>query len=248
MDDRNKTNYNQPVAYDAEGRPLYAHPPQASEQPMTPPPIGEPPRPQPQAHNHAESGLAGNEGEANARHAASKAQYPRLNLSEGEYVIEEIRRHPIGIFPIVAVAGLVITACMAFILMYPAIEQSGVLGVVPPASAVVLPVAMVAILAALLAYVAVSIYNANRFYLTNESVIEETQASLFANKERTVGLHSIEEVTFKRNNLFQNMFSYGTVDLTIEGHTIYHFPYVGNPKERVDLIVNTVEKVKKGHH
>lgn len=249
MDDQNK-NYNQPVAYDAEGRPLYAHPPQASELPAMPPPIGVP------THSHGSSpvpaheepALAANHDEANARHAASKAKYPNLNLSEGEYVIEEIRRHPIGLLPIAAVAGLVITACLGLIIMYPSIEKSGILGEVPPASVVVLPVALVAILAALLAYVAASIYNANRFYLTNESVIEETQASLFASKERTVGLHSIEEVTFKRSNLFQNMFSYGTVDLTIEGHTVYHFPYVGNPKERVDLIVNTVEKVKAGHH
>lgn len=247
MNDQEPINYNRPVAYDVNGRPLYAHPPQAIEQPTTPTPIEAiPAHPQPQAK--PTSLIAVSKDDASSRHAASRAQYPALNLSEGEYVIEEIRRHPAGLVPIIGTAALVILAGLLLLVGYPSIEASASAGTVPSFDTIVLPISLVMLLAGLVAYAASTIYNSNRFYLTNESVIEETQTSLFAHKERTVGLHSIEEVTFRRNNLFQNLFGYGTVDLTIEGHTIYHFPYVGNPKERVDLIVNTVEKVKAGHH
>lgn len=245
MNDQEPINYNHPVAYDVNGRPLYAHPPQAVEQPITPTPIGATPS-QPQAK--PASPIATSEGEAQSRHAASRAQYPALNLSEGEYVIEEISRHPAGLVPIVGSAVLVIIAGLLLLIGYPSIEASAAAGSVPAFDTIILPISLVMLLAGLVAYAGSTIYNSNRFYLTNESVIEETQASLFAHKERTVGLHSIEEVTFRRNNIFQNIFGYGTVDLTIEGHTIYHFPYVGYPQERVDLIVNTVEKAKSGHH
>lgn len=247
-----QTDYSQPVAYDANGRPLYAHPP--ADVPTTPPPVTfEASQPQPQQHVPQPTPVVDPEpvaasDEVLARHLKSRSTYPTLNLSEGEHVIKEIRRHPIGLVPIIGAASLVFVAGLVLLLLYPMIEKSAAPGAFPPFSSIVLPVAMVIIFIALIAYAAATIYNANRFFLTNESVIEEIQNSLFARKEKTVGLHSIEEVTFRQDNIFQNMFDYGTVLMTIEGHTIYTFQYVGNPKALVDLLVNTIEDSKRGGH
>jgi uncharacterized membrane protein YdbT with pleckstrin-like domain len=227
-------DYDQPVAYDAEGRPLYAHPP------VTPASSPQPNAPQSSQTSRQATSTSGDDD----LHEASRAQYPSLNLSEGEYVIEEIRRHPIGLVPIVGTAGLVVIAGLGLLLFYPMLAHTAS---VPAFNTVILPISMIILLAILLAYAAVTIYNSNRFYLTNESVIEEIQTSLFARKERTVGLTSIEEVTFRQDTIFQNLFGYGTVQMTIEGHTIYKFPYIGNPKQRVDLLVNTIEKAKRSH-
>ena len=38
------------------------------------------------------------------KHDLSKRKYPHITLSRGEYVIEEVRRHPIGLFSIWGVA------------------------------------------------------------------------------------------------------------------------------------------------
>lgn len=241
----NEQDYNQPVAYDAQGRPLYAHPPTTPTVPNAAPILTEPTLHHEPAHASPHSASIHGDAE---RHEQSHKMYPFLNLSEGEYVIEEIRRHQIGLLPMVGVAGMVTVLGAILLFLYPAIEKNAIPGSVPEFTTVLMPLVLIMALSVLLAYTAASIYMSNRFFLTNESVIEQTQTALFARKERTVGLHSIEEVTFSQSNLFQNMFGYGTVDITIEGHTIYHFPFVGNPKEKVDLLINTVEKVKASHH
>jgi hypothetical protein len=39
------------------------------------------------------------------KHEASKREYPYLNLSDGEYIISAIRRHPIGLLAIGVLVG-----------------------------------------------------------------------------------------------------------------------------------------------
>ncbi|HEX6461891.1 MAG TPA: hypothetical protein VFZ58_01305 [Candidatus Saccharimonadales bacterium] len=42
------------------------------------------------------------------RHEHSQQMYPSLNLSEGEYIISAVRRHPIGLLSIWFVVGLIL--------------------------------------------------------------------------------------------------------------------------------------------
>ncbi len=232
------TDYNQPVAYDTNGQPLYAHPP--SMTPETPPVISEP-----VANPNVKVAQAS---DVTARHVESKQQYPQLNLSQDEYVVEEIRRHLIGLLPILAMVGFVVLAGILVLLFYPMIAHSAA-GTLPTPSSIILPVLMIIILVVLLGYIAYTIYISNKLFLTDESVIDETQGGLFAHQERTVSLANIEEVTFSQNSVLQNWFNYGTLRMTIEGdHVAYEFPYMGNPKSRVDMIVNAIEQFKFHRH
>lgn len=248
MNDTEQIDYNQPVAYDVNGRPLYAHPPQhqptQAPQPFTAPAVT--------VDNPSATALSSPSPQstmpptdAEARHQASKKRYPQLNLSAGEYVIEEVGRHPIGLAPFIGVAIVMDILGAIFLVMLPVFEESSS---VVPLSTLVLPVAMIMVLVSLIAYAAYTIYSSNRFFLTNESVIEESQNGLFAKKERTVSLTNIEEVTFGQKNIFQTFFNYGTVRLSIEGdHNAYRFIFVANPKKRVDLLVNSIEARKASH-
>lgn len=96
-------------------------------------------------------------------------------------------------------------------------------------------------------YAAVWVYLRNTFYLTNESVIQEIQHSLFSKHEQTVSLGSIEDASYRQVGVFQTAFNYGTIRLSTEGEeTTYRFQYVDNPKEQIAILNNAIEAFKNG--
>ena len=83
--------------------------------------------------------------------------------------------------------------------------------------------------------------------MTNESVIQEIQHSLFSRHEQTVSLGSIEDASFKQSGVLQLMMNYGTVRLSTEGEeTTYRFTYVTNPRNHVAILNNAIEAFKNG--
>lgn len=229
------TSYDQPVAYDKDGRPLYAHPPAAPNEPQ----VVHMSRPvSPPSVEISE--------EIKARHEGDKTRHPNLNLSEGEYVISEVRRHPIGLIPPVAVMLLLMVMIIAGVVAYPTLaEQSSVN--LPPADSILLPALMLIILAALGGYIAIMVYLGNKFYLTNESVVQEIQTALFVRREQTVSLSNIEDASYRQEGFIQTLFNYGSIRLSTEGdETTYRFYYVSNPKKQIATLNNAVEAFKNG--
>jgi len=105
----------------------------------------------------------------------------------------------------------------------------------------------VILLLALGGLVATYVYNGNRFYLTNESVIQEVQTSLFSKYEQTVSLFNVEDASFRQNNPIQMLLNYGSIRLSTEGdETTYRFSYVSNPKNHIAILNNAVEAFKNG--
>lgn len=232
------TDYDKPVAYDTNGRPLYAHPPKQAEQPVVPQVV--------QMTRAADPAPQLISDDAKARHEESMRKYPTLNLSEGEYIINEVTRHPIGLVPIVGVAGFMILLVLAGLIAYPSIEQSSA-GTMPPFSSIILPAVLLIVLFLLGGYIAVWVYLNNKFFLTNESVIQEIQTSLFAHNEQTVSLINIEDASFRQAGILQTLFNYGSIRLSTEGdETTYRFNYVANPKKQIATLNNAVEAFKNG--
>lgn len=259
-------DYSQPVAYDAQGRPLYAHPPVTPQQPAAPQ-VSSHVTVQPQhiqGHNfdpqlraqyanepgviHAVRPLDPPElpvsDEARQKHEASKKKYPFLNLSEGEFVIDEVRRHPIGLFIPVGTTVLLIVCMIALMFMYPSLTKGTGL---PPVEDAILPLGLLALLFGLGGYIVVWVYLQNMFILTNESVIQEIQHSLFSKHEQTVSLGSIEDASFTQIGPLETMLDYGSIRLSTEGEeTTYRFQYVANPKRQIARLNNAVEAFKNG--
>ena len=95
--------------------------------------------------------------------------------------------------------------------------------------------------------VALWIYLQNQFFLTNESVIQEIQESLFSRHEQTVSLGSIEDASFRQSGIIQTVFNYGTIRLSTEGEeTTYIFHFVARPREQIAVINNAIEDFKNG--
>ena len=96
-------------------------------------------------------------------------------------------------------------------------------------------------------YIFYYIYTNNRFFLTNESVIQEIQTGLFRRLEQTVTLSNIEDASFTKVGIAQQIFDYGDIRLSTEGdETTYRFEYVSNPKRTIAILNNAVEAFKNG--
>lgn len=180
------------------------------------------------------------------RSQASKDRYPNLNLSDGEHVILDVKRHPIGLIIPVFWTVVAIVIVIAVMILYPSQPQETMMAL-PTFAQIVAPLFILMILIALAGSVAVWVYLQNRFYLTNESVIQEIQNSLFSRNEQTVSLGSIEDASFKQTGILQMMLNYGTVRLSTEGEeTTYRFSYVANPRHHIAVLNNAIESFKNG--
>lgn len=233
-------DYSQPVAYDNQGRPLYAHPPQQA-QPESQPQIVYMARPVDPAAPEISAEIL-------AKHEASRKKYPTLNLSEGEYIISAVRRHPIGLVPIFGFVGFMLVFLMAAIPMYDSFKNSSSgMSELPSVAVIGVLALLLGILFTIGGLIAAYVYLQNKFFLTNESVIQEIQHSLFAKHEQTVSLANIEDASYRQENILQHLFNYGSIRLSTEGdETTYRFSYVSNPKYHIAILNNAVEAFKNG--
>lgn len=228
---------HQPVAYDAEGRPLYAHPPAPAHVP-TVVHVARPIEPEAQEVSP----------ELQRLHDRSKRLYPLLNLSPGEYVISAVRRHPIGLVIPIGIGTLLIAMALSILFNLDVIFAN--MAVVEPfsePSMLVAPLLIFTGIVALGMFIAYYVYVNNKFFLTNESVIQEIQVSLFSRQEQTVSLSNIEDASYTQHGILQQILDYGNIRLSTEGdETTYRFSYVASPKNHIARLNNAVEAFKNG--
>lgn len=177
----------------------------------------------------------------------SRRKYPGLNLSDGEFVISAVKRHWIGLLQIWIGVGVIILVLIALgaILASSSFVTSPGAALTPTILAV--PFALVGFLVLLFGFVASSIYSANEFFLTNESVIQMIQTGIFAKREQTVSLANIEDASYTQNGILPHIFNYGMIRLSTEGdETTYRFNFASNPRKTIAVLNNAVEAFKNG--
>lgn len=239
-DDQNTApaNSSQPVAYDVEGRPLYYHP--ASESVQNPQVV--------HMTRPAEPAKLEISHEVRLKHERSKSLYPMLNLSEGEYIIMAVRRHWFGLFfPFLLGAILLAMPLFALFNFDAVVDSLSLQGQAAEISVAIIPILLFVALVLLGMYIVYYVYNSNKFFLTNESVIQEIQLSPFSRHEQTVGLANIEDASFVQAGILSHLFNYGTVRLSTEGEeTTYTFTYAASPRDHIEKLNNAVEAFKNG--
>lgn len=238
-DESQAEDYDKPVAYDANGQPLYSHP--AETPPQIPLQVVHTARPVDIEKPFISIATQ-------AKHDEAKRLYPELNLSGSEYVITMVRRHPIGLFGPLAIGVMLIALSLSALLNYDIIaEFFRLTDAAASVSAVVLPITLFILLVCLGVYIAYFVYTNNKFYLTNESVIQEIQMGLFHRREQTISLGSVEDASYVQNGILQEILGYGEIRLsTIGNENTYTFPYAGHPKERIAALNDAVEAFKNG--
>lgn len=238
------------TVYDEHGRPIKVHAGQfeqavaGANEPQTkhnPPQVVYMARPHEPVKPHISPAVK-------EKHEESKTLFPYLNLSEGEYVISAIKRHQIGILAIwgVVAIGILFLVLGIFISMGTGNTFGGIVDAenLPWLAMIFLGLIVLVFMGGILASV---VYDGNRFFLTNESVTQHIQVSLFSKKEQTISLGNIEDASFTQHGIIQHMLNYGSLRLSTEGdETTYRFSFVEDPSIQVSLLNNAVEAFKNG--
>lgn len=223
MNSLDQTDYDQPVAFDKDGRPLYAHPPARSEK--------------------RQSQKSRKTIDIAKRHQESCEQYPDLRLSEEQYVVAEVKRHMVGIVMPVIVAGLLGLLIIGILMTYSFWVPSGN----PPVSSLMLPAVLLLALIGMGVYIVAWVYLKNKLYLTNESVVQQIQLNLFAHSEQVVDLSDIKDISYQQAGVLQMLFNYGVLQLSTEGENkVYTLTNVADPKHTIAMLNNAIEDFKNG--
>ena len=241
--DEPQNDYDKPVAYDTDGRPLYAHP--ADEEQESTPTSG--------VLHHVvhvarpfEPIASEISPELKEKHDRSVQQYPQLDISEHEYVVLSVRRHSIGLVLPFAVSILMICIILTGLILLPDILQKT--GWVVSSLGVVYLIGLIAVvLVAASTYVVYWVYINNRFFLTNESIIEKTQLSLFSSNVKSVSLEDVVDVSYRQTGVLEQIFNFGTVQVgTKDDELPYVFHTVSSPKTQASILIDAVERFKNG--
>lgn len=246
-----------PAAYDADGNPLYATPEEALRAVNAEKGSGaahsthtNQPSHQPHQFVHMVRAIDPTPldipEDVKRRHEESSKKYPDLNLSPNEFIVAYMPRHVIGMLGPLILTTICVALVLSLLFNFPYIAE--LLGVSTGAYAILmLAGVMLVVLFLIGGYAALWVYLNNRFFLTNESVIQEIQTGLFSRKEQTVSLANIEDASYSQTGPIQTIFNYGSIRLSTEGdETTYRFSYVANPKYHIAILNNAVESFKNG--
>lgn len=234
--------YDRPVAYDAEGRPLYAHPPDVSKTKLgVLSQVVHMVRP-------SEPEKAFVSDATKIKHERSRKLYPTLNLSDGEFVISAVRRHPIGLFLPLGLGVVALSIVLSLVLNYDFLIQSfSLTGVLADPGIGGFFLLLIAVIVGFITYIAYYVYSNNRFFLTNECIIQQTQITLFAHNEQTINLMDIEDASYEQGGILQQLLNYGSIRLSTTGdETTYRLTFVANPKQHIAALNDAVESFKNG--
>lgn len=183
-----------------------------------------------------------NENLVKIRHERSKKDFPGLILGDNEYVEMAFKRAKICLFLIISgtmLGAIVVLLALLFVLLmdYPLDEMGkNFLFVV---LFVLLGVTVI------VGLVAIIIYSGNRLFITNERVIQYIKNSILSSSVNTIDLSSVEDVSFHKNGIMQNLFKYGTLRLaTVGDETTYTFKYVNVSVKEVEAISKMVSDAK----
>lgn len=170
-------------------------------------------------------------------------------IDPDEKIIAQVKKHPAGIWIIFAEIAIGIVALLAvFYLAIPDFMQniSGT-GYRYLLSGIIFALAVMI----MVLYVAIYLYKQNRLIITNESVIQIAQRSIFSRKAARVSMSDVEDVSADRRGIFATMFGYGTLAIkTAGGRSNFNFSYSPHPEYYSNLIMETrqdyEEQVQRG--
>jgi uncharacterized membrane protein YdbT with pleckstrin-like domain len=172
--------------------------------------------------------------------APQNVQNPLAVMQPGERVLCEIRRHPFGLFGLYAMAIMVgvITLGVAIALPYYAsfLTTQQKIGIE-------LAAALVLVVMALISWIGVFVYKANRWIVTSDSITQVVQTGLFNTRSSQMSLANLEDVSARQDGIIQEMLGYGVLTVETAGErSKFVFNFCPNPNEYARKIIAAHEE------
>ncbi len=182
---------------------------------------------------------------AKIRHERSKKDFPGLRLEDDEYVEFAFRRARICLATIIFGTGIgLIVVLLAFLLVLMGQSMIDDMG----RNFLFIMLATLLAAGALIGVIALRIHNGNKLFITNKHVIQMSMVSPVAHSVNIIDLESVEDASFRQENLWQNMFHYGTLRLsTVGDETTYTFKYSDVSGEDLKAVTKLITEAKKKH-
>ncbi|MCL2869947.1 PH domain-containing protein, partial [Candidatus Saccharibacteria bacterium] len=174
-------------------------------------------------------------------------EYPQLDLESDEYVLIDVKRHPIALALIWA-AEAFLAVCL--IAVWFVIVVAGSNSLMPTGTTTKSYISLIAICVlgflVLAGFVSSYVFKNNKLFITNKRAIQQIVGSLFFRQNQEINLRMIEDVSFKQSGVLQYMFNYGTVRMsTVGDENTYTFTCAKNPQDQAREMGKIVEKIRQ---
>ena len=180
---------------------------------------------------------------AKIRHERSKKDFPGLRLEDDEYVEFAFSRAKICLLMIWGgtAVGLVLIL-LGFLLV---LMGQSMLDEMGKNFLFIILFALVA--AALIIWMlALRVYQGNKLFITNKHVTQIITNSPVSTSINIIDLGSVEDASFRQENILQKMFHYGTFRLaTVGDETTYTFPYSDISPAELRGVTKLITEAKK---
>lgn len=186
------------------------------------------------------------------RHQQAKADYPELGkLMDNEFVLTIVERHPLGVIILWCLDLFLVLAITIIWFMF--LANNGTAALVSSSNdqaiaGLIMTVVVVDLLLLLAGWIGVSIYKANRLFITSERVIQFVARGPFDRKRQAIDLSGIEDVASSQKGVFATIFNYGTIRLsTIGDESTYTLTFVQDPNEvanRLNVVLQAVKNAR----
>ena len=171
-----------------------------------------------------------------------------LNLIEfdkDEILVDEIRKHPFGLFIIYATGFTLATVIFIAFAILPSFLKNSALDIDLSNYAYIF--AFLGLLLVLLTAVSTLIgsylYKNDVIIVTNEKIAQVLYKTIFNRKISQLSIGDVQDVTVYQEGVFPRIFKYGTVVIETAGEQAnYKFTYVPDPYQRAKNIVGSHEK------
>ncbi len=173
------------------------------------------------------------------------ANNPLETMREGEIVICNIKRHPIGILGVYLTFALLVVIVAALGVAAPTLfpntdsDQLHLIAVGALLFAV--------LFAGIFAFIARTVYYGNRWIVTSDSITQIERHSLFDTQSSQLSLANLEDITVHQDGIIANIFSYGTLNAETAGErSKFVFPFCPNPTDEAKKILLARENFEQG--
>lgn len=165
-------------------------------------------------------------------------------LEPGECVLTVVHRSVIGLLGIYLVAFLAIAAILALVLTMStdSFDTSGSTSSGPVGGIIFLA----AVLLGAILFTATYVYHQSRLLITNKSLVQVMQKTLFIRKVSRLSMSNVEDVNEEQRGFLASIFNYGTLTVQTAGtEDNFIFTLCPNPAGLADKIIEARQAYAK---